>query len=236
MSKKLKLYETKKLHYNKYLYKLQVRNALNTIFRTEFQKEGPLSFARGKLDELTDLYRRGEPLTRVVFRTTKEINVDDYLDAKDIYTILKTENDYKVRVEPWPVLYIYSNDRNMLVKLANKLRSKSSPALWEPSLESAKLLLSQSNTILVDTPTDFPIRVTFNTNKVPSEFAKWLRNNRDKSRIGDVALDNIESSGWCNGLYFHLRDEKVLHLVNLIVGKSIRRIDKLVYKGNIDKY
>lgn len=235
MSKKLQLFETKKLHYNKYLYKLQLRNPLNTIFRSELQKNGPFSFTREKLDELTDLYRRGEPLTREVFRTRKEVSIDEYLDAKDIYTILKSSNDYKIRVEPWPVMIIYSNDRDLLIKIANKIRSDN-VSFWEPTLETASILVNESNTILIDNPTDFPIRVTFNTNKVPIEFANWLRSNRDKSRIGDIALSSIETGGWCNGLYFHVRDEKILNLINLIVGRSIRRVDKLIYKGNIDKY
>ena len=39
-----------------------------------------------------------------------------------------------------------------------------------------------------------------------------------------------------NGLYIYLRDEKVLSLVTLLAGASIRSVEKLVYRGDIDKY
>lgn len=235
LMKKLKLCETKKLHYNKYLYKMQIRNTLGAIFRTEFQKEGPLSYARQNLDQLTESYRRGEPLTKKTYRTQTTVPLEDYFDAKDIYTILKSASDYKIRVEPWPSFYIYSNDRSMLISIANKIRNEST-ALWEPCPENAQFLLSNSNVIIVDTPTPFPIRITLNGNTVNSDFAKWLKSNRDKSRVGDKTLAIISESGYCNGLYFHIRDSKVLSLVTLLIGSNIRRIDKLVYKENIDKY
>ena len=57
----------------------------------------------------------------------------------------------------------------------------------------------------------------------------------DKSKIGPVALDCISKSGWYSGYYFYLRDEKLLSLIMLLVGNNIRRVDKLVYSGNIDK-
>lgn len=231
----MELRETKKLHYNKYLYKIQVRNALNTIFRTEFQKDGPFSFARQKLDELTESYRRREPLLKTIFRTETSISEDDYLDAKDIYQILKSEKDYKIRVEPWPSFYIYSNDRNLLIKIASKIRNKGT-ILWEPGPDIANYLINNENIIIIDTPTNFPLRVTLNGNTVPKDFANWLESNRDKSRVGDRSLQSIVEYGYCNGLYFHVRDEKVLSLVTLLIGNCIRRVDKLVYKENIDKY
>ena len=48
--KLLKLHETKKLFYKKYLYKLFISNELNTLFRADLQKSKNLSYAREKLD------------------------------------------------------------------------------------------------------------------------------------------------------------------------------------------
>jgi hypothetical protein len=33
----------------------------------------------------------------------------------------------------------------------------------------------------------------------------------------------------------YIRDEKILNLITLLAGRSIRSIEKLVYKSNIDK-
>ena len=43
MSKQLKQYESTKLFYSEYLYKLVFRNGLHTIFRHELQKKEKLS-------------------------------------------------------------------------------------------------------------------------------------------------------------------------------------------------
>lgn len=230
----LKLCETKKLHYGKYLYKLVLSNKLNIIFRTDYQKNGNLSFARERLDAYTENYRRGEPIERQVYRTSKEVPILDYLDAKHIYTCLKDKTDYKIRIESWGSMIIYSNDKPLLLKIANKLQS-GAKEFWEPNHDYIDSLLSNNNIILVDTPPEFPIRITLGRYKVDSSFAKWLRANRDKSRIGDIALKEIETSGLANGLYFYVRDEKILNLVSIIIGHNIRRIDKLIYKENIDK-
>lgn len=234
MSQLLKLCETRKLHYGKYLYKLVLTNSLNVLFRTEFQKDGKLGYTRHHLDIFSTQLRDGVPLTQSIFRTIREIEVDEFLDAKDIYSILKKSDDYKIRVERSNLLSIYSNDRAMLTKIANRMR-KSSTEFWEPNVEALELLTSNRNVIIVDNPPEFPLKVIFK-GRANKDFANWLRANRDKSRIGDRALQSLEKSGWIDGYYMYVRDEKVLSLVTLLIGSNIRCVESLVYKGNIDKY
>jgi len=233
MLNKLKLCETCKLHYGKYLYKLVLSNSLNVYFRTELQKEGKLSYARENLDRLTDDYRNNIPLTRRIFRSDVIVPLDDYLDALDLYKILKVNNKYKIRIDPSQSITVYSNDILFLKQIINKMRS-SAIELWEPKAESLDLLKDKTNIQIVKTRPEFPIKIWFNNKKVPRDFSIWLRANRDKSRIGDIALHTIEDYGYMNGFYMFVRDEKVLGLVSLLVGHAIRRIDKLVY--NEDKY
>lgn len=210
---------------------------MNTIFRTELQKDGKLGYARKQLDYATELYRKNEPIIEKRFRTIIEISIEDYLDAKDIYSVLKTIEDYKVRVDPWRSLIIYSNDRSSLLKIANKMRT-SAKELWEPNPDISNFLLEKDNVIVVETPPQFPYRVTLGRTKTGStvELANWLIANPDKSKVGGKALHEFKSNGWVDGMYFYVRDEKVLMLVQMMVGNKIRRIDKLIYKGNIDKY
>jgi hypothetical protein len=63
----------------------------------------------------------------------------------------------------------------------------------------------------------------------------WIEANKDKARIGDKALDYLVNDGHLNGYYMYIRDERVMQLVYMLAGSSIRRIDKLVYNSNIDK-
>ena len=235
MNQLLKLCETRKLHYGKYLYKLVLANELNVLFRTEFQKDGKLSHARNQIDQLSSQLRDGGPLTQAIFRTTREIHLNDFLDAKDIYSILKKSKDYKIRVDPYSSMTIYSNDRAMLIKIANRMRT-SARELWEPNADTLQLLSSTRNVIVVDTLPLFPLKITFKNGKINNDFSRWLHANRDKSRIGDKALRNLEEYGYLDGFYMYVRDEKVLSLVTLLVGAHIRCVEKLIYKEDIDKY
>lgn len=234
--KSLKLYETKKLHYGKYLYKLELFNRLNTIFRSELQKDGKLGYARKQLDTATECYRKNKPIIQTKFRSEHEVPYEDYLDAKSVYSFLKNMTEYKVRVDPYRSLCIYTNDRSSLLKIANSMRT-SARGLWEPNPLATEYLLSTPNIIVTDSPNDFKYKITLGRKQSSTtELADWLINNRDKSKVGPIALDEFSKNGYVDGLYFYIRDKKVLMLVQMMVGSSIRRIDKLVYKGNLDKY
>lgn len=230
---KLKQFKTKKLHYSKYLYKLALANPLSPWFRTEFQKDGNLKKTKAKLDELQLLYDLGKTMYRTLYRSELPISADEFLDAKDIYNILIKAEDYKIRVERWSGFCIYSNDKTLLIKIADKMRN-SAREFWEPNIENIELLLEQKNIVLVDKPVDFPVKVTFNYKKINPSFADWLEKNKDKSSAGAQTINNI-SSGYAAGNYVYLRDQKVLTMIQLIVGHNIQRIEQLVCKDNIDK-
>ena len=89
--KLLKQYETKKLFFKQYLFKVELKNQLNIIFRSENQKSKSLDFAREQLDSFASNYRNGQPLVQKVFRTEREVPMDDYLGAKNLYLLLKDE-------------------------------------------------------------------------------------------------------------------------------------------------
>jgi len=209
---------------------------MNTIFRTEHQKDGKLGYAQKQLEIATLQYENNLPIYEVRFRATVDIPVTDYLDAKDIYKTLMKMDDYKIRVDPWRSLTIYSNDKESLVDLRKKLRV-SVCEFWEPETEIANLLLEAENIIIVDTPVEFPYKITLGRPKKGTsyELGNWLKNNTDKSKVGKKALQEFLRNGWTDGLYFYIRDERVLMLVQMMIGNKIRRIDKLVYIGNIDK-
>jgi|TARA_B110000503_G_scaffold55083_1_gene88428 hypothetical protein len=229
----LKFFETQKLHYGKYLYKLVLANPLSSIFRTELQKSGNLVYAKVKLDELNEKYNRGELLTKDVWRTTSVIEETAFLDALDIYNNLKSLDDYKIRIERGCVMWLYSNNKKVLLLLCNKMRS-SAKEFWEPTFENVDFLKEEKNIVLVKSEPEFPLRVWLGYKKIDPALANWLANNQDKSSVGNKTLKNIKT-GWCGGNYFYVRNEKILIMIELLVGHNIQRVEKLVYKPNIDK-
>ena len=233
--KQLKHSESSKLFYSEYLYKLVFRNELNSIFRSELQKKEKLSYARQQLDVLTEQYRQNQPLLKKQFRSDVVIDVNEYLDAMTVYSSLRKFDEYKLRIDPYCSIAVFSNNKKFLLDIAHKLRT-STTEFWEPNPKHIDILKSKTKIQIVDHPTDLPIKVWFNSTRINTDFANWLRANNDKCKIGTIALQSLEDYGYLNGLYIYLRDEKVLNLVTLLAGASIRSVEKLVYCGDIDKY
>lgn len=229
------MYETTKLFYGEYLCKLSFRNDLNTIFRSEFQKS-KLSYARERLDYLNEQYRNNMRLQVPIWRTLRDIREQDYLDARKIYAVLyRTKSDYRVRVESWGGISVFSNDEKLLLKLGNSLEA-TRVDLHRPSPDIAKKLASKKNIIISANPVCWPYKITLGIKKRNYEgFAKWVDANPDKVKIGEIALEACRTHGYVSGYYFFVKSEKMLDLVNIMVGDNIRRIDQVIYKDNLDK-
>lgn len=229
----MKLRETKKLHYNKYLYKLKLPNVCATFFRTEFQKDGHLNYARQRLDILNQHYNRTESIILVPYNGLSDnydrIPVEHYYDAIDIYRHLKNKKNYIVRCE-WHSLIIYSNDRKFLISLANKLRHRFIE-FWEPAPESLKLLSAEESIIIVNSPPKYEYKVTLGLGKGSSSLASWIDANPKLGKIGEIAKAECYRSGWVKGYYFFVRDTKALLIAQMLVGDNIQRIDRLVYRN-----
>jgi hypothetical protein len=67
-----------------------------------------------------------------------------------------------------------------------------------------------------------------NDKRISSDFSQWIDANPDKITIGDAAYRAIKRGWMTGGLYFYLRDDKILSLVNLMMWDNIRRVDRLV--------
>lgn len=232
----MKQYETTKLFYNKFLYKVSFYNSLNTIFRTEFQTKGTLSLAREKIDQLTESYRRGVQMTLPVYRTWKDVDESTYLDARHVYAcLIRHKEEYRIRVESFGGMSIFSNSLPFLKKISKGLRT-THVELHSPSDEVESLLLKNANTIVSSVPVTWPLKITMGKKKRDySGFANWIRANNDKVKIGEIALQSLETPGYVSGYYFFIKSEKILNLINIMIGDNIRRIEHVVYKGDLDK-
>lgn len=227
----MKLYETKKLHYRKYLYRFTIYNQLASSFRTEYQKPGKLGLARQKIDELhqnwvphrDNIEHRWGPNSRFI----DFIDVESYYDAIEIYRLLYNNENYKVRVES-QTLHIYSNDRQFMQQLINKTRA-SYKEFYEPNPENIDILLGTDNIIIVDKPPVFEYKITLGKERGSPALAKWAKENNTLCKMGKGTFEENMHESYVSGLYFYVKNEKTLLLIQMLVGHNIQRIEKLVY-------
>lgn len=220
-------YETTKLHYGKYLYKLNIYSTLASIFRTEFQRDGKLGYAAKLLNDYNAQNALGAKVIKKGRFNETHITTETLQDANHIWKTLRYGKDYTVRCEI-NQLFVYSNNLKFLERLYKDLNTK--VELWEPNPENIKLLQENKNIILVDKEPEFKYKITFGRKRSKPELASWLKQNSDKSRAGSTFISNCENSNWIQGQYVFVRDEKVIFLINMIAGDNITKIEELVYR------
>lgn len=225
LEKHLLHYETHKLFYNKYLYKLVIKNSLAIIFR-----EKKFNYAREVLDDLQHQFENGEVLVRSTGYRKSPVDILEFLECLALYKVFSTDTDYKIRVEN-PHVQVYTNDKDWLLDLSTKVVRP--VELWQPS--DAHISHLGENIIIVNRPTKYQYKVTLGDKRVDRGFTTWLEKNHDKVKIGRMCKDAISEGLYAANYYFYVRDERVLELVKLMITPSIRRIDKLVCKQDIDK-
>lgn len=223
----MKTKETTKLFYNEYLYKLEIRNSLSNHFR-----EKNLSLARGVLDSLQSLYDHGDPLEIIQGLRKYSILEEEYFDARRLYSMFSNNAfNYKLRVQS-NYMSIYSNHCQWLENIIAQLQSNCIISLYKP--DSSMLNEIKKNIIIVKNDNGYQYRVTFGNKRGEQSFAHWAVANPKQVKIGSICLETSFDEGYVDGMYFYIRDEKTLHLCNLVTN-NIRRVDKLVVKTNIDK-
>ena len=186
-----------------------------------------LSFAKAELDALQHQYEEGNSLVRKSWSKEIHIEKNSFFEAKNLYIEFCKQKDFKLRVQGYN-MQIYSHDYEWLQYLADKF-SNICTEFWEPINEA----LLKPNVIITDTKVEYEYKVTMDLDVDPN-LANWIINNPSKAKAGSVCLDTIKNNGFTKGLYFYVRDEKILQLLNLFIGK-IQRIDKIVSSDNSDK-
>lgn len=220
----LKAHKTNKLYYNAYLYKLVVRNSLSDIFR---DKNFP--HARSVLDQLQNSYEGGQKLIYSLSRRTKSVDLMDFRDAKILLNEFQKKDDFTLRID-YPSCHIFSNDKQWLLDLSKKVNAVE---YWEPK-KNAIDILRLKNTIIVENCIPYEFKVTLGP-KVDPSFAAWAEKNANKVKVGPKLLQYIAEGGYVQGMYFYVRDQRILELLSIMIGTSIKRLDKVVCAKNIDK-
>lgn len=229
----LKQFQTKKLHYGKYLYKIKIGTPISHIFQKNRQRDNELSFAKSMIDRYRDdcnNTKRKISNKKIDFKITKNV----VNDAEVVYNNLIDSSDYIVRCE-FMHLMIYTNSESLIDSISSSLSTERYD-IWKPDVNTINLLKNSSNLIISNKKVDFPYKLTFGKKRSKSELGKWITKNKDKVKAGSTILLNLLSDNrYINGQYIYVKDEKVLLLIQMMIGDNISRIDKIIYKEDIDK-
>ena len=210
----MKKYNTPKLFYKLYPYKIQWYSYFSNYFRGD-----DLTYCREMLDHHHNQLDVEKSITIVKWRETISIPVSDFNKAQKVYQSLSKQSKYKIRVEH-PMLTIYSTDREWLYQLAKDINVDE---WWETSLTL------ESNVLIMGYKMEgWGFKITLGPD-ISSDFYPWALINQDKLKIGNKLLKNIENNQRnLSGYYFYVRNEKMLSLASLVLGNGIQRVDKIV--------
>lgn len=188
------------------------------------------------LDRLQDEYDAGNVLTLTQWRASTRIDDIDFKNAKILNQLFEEYTDHRKRIEFGNRIIIYTSAEDMVNKLVNNL-SNCIKELHRPKEGIEAFLTQNIGTAIVKTPPEHEYRVYLKGNRIDPSFANWLKSNQDKCKVGDMTLWNIENSSYyTNNNYFYIKNDKVLTMIRMIIGHNIRKVERLVYQGEIDKY
>ena len=180
------------------------------------------------------------------FGSKNEINItrwkiatrQNLVDAKAILDkLFGTQSNFKLRCEAYS-LVIYSNDEDLLTATADELSFECRAKLWKPEKSAERFLLDNKNMIVSKNPVEFPYKVYLkhdSTHENYSSLLKWLTHNNDKCKVGRQTLSNLEMKYYVGGNYFYVKDTKVLMIIEMVAGKIIGKVDKVIHIDDIDK-
>tara|TARA_A100001035_G_scaffold224951_1_gene185710 strand:+ start:1288 stop:1974 length:687 start_codon:yes stop_codon:yes gene_type:complete len=227
--KKLQRLQTTNLFYNRYVYRLRIKNDVGPIFRGM-----NLGNAKAKIDEMQSFAEAGQriPFPFRYFRDKdKFLSLETFMDAYTIYSALEKNVDKcMVRVENF-TLDLYSNDNEWLEDLGQKIDAVS---ITEPADdESLNFLLENKNTVIQNTEVIWPYKAILGKTVDPN-FATYCKNNAN-IKIGKRALECIQKRHNTEGYYFFTKNEKHLMLAKIALGGSISKIIKYVSDKELHK-
>ena len=182
-------YETTKLFYDKYLFKLGIYNPVAFIFRNK-----NLSHARTIIDDLQ--LHQEEPIQ---YKTCSDalrhidLTVDELHDLKYLLTQFQDQTDFMVRCEQ-NKMGIFSNNDSWLKRVGKKLDCVCD--FYEPADSTIDLLLNSKNVLIKNAPFDHKYKVTLGENSIDRNFYNWAKNNPDKVRVSPGLLRTIQENGY----------------------------------------
>jgi hypothetical protein len=167
-----------------------------------------MAYVRKILDNLQRQYDSNEDLTITNF-SIRRVSVQSFKDGQLIYNTLCNHNSYRLRVQ--------------FKELGKEV---STPIeWWEPDGDLPKI---EPGTVYLKNDNGHDLRVTVK-GSIPEDAVDWLLNNLDKVKIGPSFLYDLENGyRYMDNMYFYIKNERCLSLLQLVMGSNIRRVDKVI--------
>lgn len=223
-----KNYYTTKLFYNKYIYKIRIKNNISTIFRGL-----NLRYAKSRLDEMQQSAESDLPIPSPFWRGLREpryVSLETFMDACVIHNVLeKNKSRCMVRCEG-VTLDIYSNEKDWLEDLSKLLYVEE---FHQPEKDTEDFLKNNVDVVISPEEVIWPYKVYLGRFVDPN-FAVYCDNN-PHIKIGKKALECIRKQQYVQGFYFWIKTENQLMLAKIALGGGIGKVVKFVSKADLHK-
>jgi hypothetical protein len=200
----LKIYDTTRLFYNKYAFKLTLSFSIGMIFRDKNWK-----WARTVLD--CHMNNDPVPSTLGFFKYTNFSNMD-YVTARQMFNILQSWNeDFLIRVEH-PKWHLYTNEKmykDTIIKrfpeLVKEICEPSTDELYDKLVNQKNIIISDDSRFKYQIELEYGIAITETLQSLKNKNQIYYRNKKN-ARVIKVA------------------NQKVLTLVQLLLHNHIKKI------------
>lgn len=208
------LKKTKKLFYDKYVYKIVVITPLASMFRG-----ASIENTLAELDHfLRSMEYQGETTKTVGSRwNSRNVTIQEVRRDLALVHLLSSESDYFVRVEG-DLLSIYSSDEN-IIDTGSELYDGHVREVWRPENDKIKDFLLSTPKQIIRAEYSHKYKVTVNGLPDPSTFKQWAE------KIPKLKI--MAKNDYYIGGYFYVADQKTLSLCRIFLGDKIRRVDEL---------
>lgn len=232
----MKYTETKKLFFGQYLYRYKIKSPLAFYFYRTKQFDNMIAAFEAAIIGLEEQIQKQKRSVATVKRwnRTYEIDADHLNQIKKIKDILVDNyGNFRTRTEMIN-LAIYTNSEKLINELEKSSKSVSSIEISKPNQLAVGLLNGNSEIYVVNKPSNYEYRLTVAGKMSNSkEVARWLEENSDKVKASSTAIRGFKKEYWLSNLLFYVRDEKVLMLAQMMFGESIKKVEKIVFVGDI---
>ena len=202
---------TKKLFYNQYLYRIQLR-----INKAAIWRGGDINYVLNQIF----LYNNPTANNSIYYNYTSGATAQDIEKHTKLYQTLYELEDYKIRVET-NIISIYSNTIEVIEKI-KKSMNKDIISLSVPSSEQHKKILSTKSNVVFST-VDYKYKITIGKlNKDSANFSDWAKNNKK------IRLPRPDDGKLYRGCNILVKDDKTLTMVKMYLSNSIQRIDEIL--------
>jgi hypothetical protein len=206
--------KTKKLFFDRYLYKVAVRTPLALHFRGN-----DLESTRRKIDAIRNKMTHHNETETYVGHSWNRTRVSLDTVNRDLATIvlLESQEDCVIRVES-TTLSVYSNDESVVDTMTDIYNKWDVYEVSRPENDKIKDFLLANPKAILREEFSHKYKVTVNPLDDSSAFKQWAKN---------LPKIKVMRNDYRLGGYFYVADLKTLSMCRLFLSDKIRRVDEL---------